>query len=165
MSRNTAQGSGSRRNQQRFALRHLAVIACFVVLASALSAKEDSLEELKARFDKAHKDDRVELGIKIAQRQLQNADNLYRDGNVGAARAAVDDVVNFSQQASDAAVQTKKRLKNTEIDVRRMAEKFRDIKRTLAFEDQAAVDTAIRQLEDLRTALLSAMFAKDGKKP
>jgi hypothetical protein len=37
-------------------------------------------------------------------------------------------------------MQTKKHLKNVEIDVRKMAEKLRDIKRTLAFDDQAPVD-------------------------
>jgi hypothetical protein len=41
---------------------------------------------------------------------------------------------------------------------------LRDIKRTLAFDDQAPVEQAIRRLEDVRTSLLKAMFAKDNKK-
>jgi hypothetical protein len=41
-----------------------------------------------------------------------------------------------------------------------MAEKLRDIKRTLAFEDQPPVEQAIRRLEDVRTILLKEMFAK-----
>jgi len=46
-----------------------------------------------------------------------------------------------------------------------LAEKLRDIKRTLAFEDQAPVEQAIRRLEDARTALLKEMFSdKKGKK-
>jgi hypothetical protein len=45
-----------------------------------------------------------------------------------------------------------------------MAEKLRDIKRTLAFEDQLPVERAIRRLEDVRTTLLQEMFAKDKKK-
>jgi hypothetical protein len=44
-----------------------------------------------------------------------------------------------------------------------MAEKLRDIKRTLAFEDQPPVEQAIRRLEDVRTTLLKEMFAKDNK--
>ena len=67
------------------------------------------------------------------------------------ARAAVDDIVTYSEKARDAAMQTRKRLKNVEIDVRKMAEKLRDIKRTLAFDDQAPVEQAIRRLEDVRT--------------
>ena len=80
------------------------------------------------------------------------------------AAAAVDDVVAYSEKARDNATQTKKHLKNVEIDVRKMAEKLRDIKRTLAFEDQLPVERAIRRLEDVRTALLQEMFAKDKKK-
>jgi hypothetical protein len=45
-----------------------------------------------------------------------------------------------------------------------MADKLRDIKRTLGFDDQAPVDQAIRRLEDVRTVLLQEMFAKDEKK-
>jgi hypothetical protein len=45
-----------------------------------------------------------------------------------------------------------------------MAEKLRDIKRTLAFEDQAPVEQAVRRLEDVRTTLLKEMFAKEDKK-
>ena len=109
-------------------------------------------------------EDRPELAIRIAQHQLRNADKLYSDGKADQARAAVDDIVTYSEKARDAATQTKKRLKNVEIDVRKMAEKLRDIKRTLAFEDQPPVEQAIRRLEDIRTTLLKEMFAKEDKK-
>jgi hypothetical protein len=61
-------------------------------------------------------------------------------------------------------LQTKKHLKDVEIDVRKIADKLRDIKRTLAFDDQPPVDQAIRRLEDIRTLLLKEMFAKENKK-
>ncbi|MGA9495494.1 MAG: hypothetical protein WBV41_06545, partial [Terriglobales bacterium] len=80
------------------------------------------------------------------------------------ARAAVEEIAIYSERARDAAIQTKKRLKNVEIDVRKMADKLRDIKRSLAFEDQPPVDQAIRRLEEVRTTLLQEMFAKDEKK-
>ena len=44
-----------------------------------------------------------------------------------------------------------------------MAEKLRDVKRTLAFEDQAPVEQAVHRLEDIRTSLLKAMCAKEKK--
>jgi hypothetical protein len=72
--------------------------------------------------------------------------------------------VSYCEKARDAALQTKKRIKNVEIDTRKMADKLRDIKRTLGFDDQAPVDQAIRRLEDVRTVLLQEMFAKDEKK-
>jgi len=45
-----------------------------------------------------------------------------------------------------------------------MAEKLRDIKRNLAYEDQLPVKEAIDRLEAVRTTLLDEMFAKDNKK-
>jgi hypothetical protein len=122
------------------------------------------VDELKARFESARPEDRPGLAIRIAQHQLRNADKLYGEGNIEQGRVAVDDIVSYSEKARDAATETKKHLKNIEIDARRMAEKLRDIKRTLAFEDQPPIEQAIRRLEDIRTALLQEMFTKDNKK-
>ena len=145
-------------------MRRLAFYMLLLALAAAYgAAKDESVDELKARFESARPEDRAELGIRIAQHQLRNADKLYGEGNIEQGRAAVDDIVTYSEKARDAAAQTKKHLKNIEIDARKMAEKLRDIKRTLAFEDQPPVEQAIRRLEDVRTTLLQEMFAKDNK--
>ncbi len=146
-------------------MRRLAFTMLLLALASAYgAAKDETVEELKSRFESARPEDRAELGIRIAQQQLRDADKLYREGNVDRARAGVEDIVSYSEKARDAAIQTRKRLKNVEIDVRKLAEKLRDIKRTLAFEDQAPVEQAVRRLEDIRTTLLKEMFAKENKK-
>lgn len=147
-------------------MRRLTMSIFLVVFSLALCAmaKDETVDELKARFESARPEDRPELGIRIAQHQLRNADNLYRNGNVDQANAAVNDIVTYSEKARDAATQTKKHLKNIEIDARKMAEKLRDIKRTLAFEDQPPVEQAIRRLEDVRTTLLKEMFARENKK-
>jgi hypothetical protein len=133
-------------------------------LVACAAAKDETVDELKSRFESARPEDRPELAIRIARHQLRNADKLYSEGSAEQARAAVDDIVTYSEKARDAAMQTRKHLKNVEIDVRRMAEKLRDIKRTLVFEDQPPVEQAIRRLEDVRTTLLKEMFAKDNKK-
>ena len=147
-------------------MRRLTISVLFLAAGLVLcaAAKDESIDELKARFEKARTEERAELGIHIARLQLQNADALYRDGKTEPARAAVDEIVSYSEKARDAAIQANKRLKSAEIEVRKMADKLRDIKRNLAFEDQPPVDQAIRRLEDVRTALLQAMFGKDSKR-
>ncbi|MGB6387353.1 MAG: hypothetical protein WBD25_16705 [Terriglobales bacterium] len=150
-------------------MRRLAftVFATMLVLAltSAYSvAKDETVDEMKTRFESARPEDRAELGIRIAQQELRNADRLYKDGNAEQARASVDDIATYSEKARDAATKTNKRLKNVEIEVRKIADKLRDIKRTLPFDDQGPIDRDIRRLEDVRTTLLKAMFAKDEKK-
>jgi len=146
-------------------MRRLAFTVLLLALASAYgAAKDETVDELKARFGSARPEERAELAIRLAQGQLRNADKLYSDGQADQARAAVDDIVAYSEKARDDAVQTKKHLKNVEIDVRKMAEKLRDIKRTLVFDDQPPVEQAVRHLEDIRTTLLKEMFAKQDKR-
>jgi hypothetical protein len=128
-----------------------------------VAAKDESLPELKARFEKARIEERPDLAVRIAQLELREADKFYVDGKVDDARAAVADIVAYCEKAGDAASRTKKHLKTVEIDVRKMAEKLRDIKRTLSFEDQPPVELAARRLEDVRTRLLQEMFAKEDK--
>jgi len=133
------------------------------LVASSCAAFEETTEALKARFESASPDARAELGIRIAQAQLRAADELYKEGHVDQARAAVDDIVTYSEKARDAAITSSKHLKNCEIAARKMAEKLRDIKRTLNVEDQPPLEQAVRRLEDVRTALLNEMFKKKEK--
>ncbi len=143
--------------------RTISIVLLCIGLALSAAAKDETVDNLKVRFEKARAEDRAELGIRIAQQQLHNADKLYNEDKIAEARDAVDDIVTYSEKARDAATQTGKRLKNVEIDARKMAEKLRDIKRNLAYEDQLPVKQAIDHLEAVRTTLLDEMFAKDKK--
>jgi hypothetical protein len=144
-------------------MRRLAFTAVLLALSLAY-AKDETVDELKSRFENTRAEDRADLGIRIAQHQLRNADTFYNNGNNDQARSAVDDIVTYCEKARDAAIQTNKHLKNIEIDVRKIAAKLRDIKHTLAFDEQSPIDRAVRRLEDVRTTLLKAMFANDHKK-
>jgi polyhydroxyalkanoate synthesis regulator phasin len=139
----------------------LIVAACVVLTALALAAKEQSLQELIARAKTAPLKDQASLYIEIAERQLKSADELYNAGKVDEARAAVADVVDYSQKAHDAAIQSGKKLKGTEMASRKMSHRLRDMKRTLNFEDQAPVQAAADRLESLAQDLLSHMFGKE----
>jgi soluble cytochrome b562 len=142
-------------------MRRLVHYAIFLALAAAFSvAKDETVDDLKSHFTNARPEDRAELGIRIAQHQLRNADKLYNEGKNEQARAAVEDIADYTEKAGEAATQTQRRLKNVEIDARKMADKLRDIKRTLAVEDQPPIDQAIKRLEDVRTDLLKEMFKK-----
>jgi polyhydroxyalkanoate synthesis regulator phasin len=141
----------------------LPITIAAVLLATSFLAfayKVETLQELIARAGSARLEDQPALYVDIAERQLKSADELYTGGKVDDARAAVQDVVTYSEKAHDASIQSGKRLKNTEIDFRKMAAKLRDIKRSLNFDDQAPVQAAADRLENLRTDLLSHMFGK-----
>ena len=125
---------------------------------------EEALDQLIARAESASPGERPALYIRIARQQADAADKFYQAGDAAAGNSALNDVVTYSGKASDAAARTGKRLKDTEIALRKMAEKFRDVKRTLPFEDQEPVQQAIDRLEQMRTDLLTAMFGKKRNK-
>ncbi len=138
-----------------------------VLLAASLSSfsrSRETLEQLMARADSARIEDRPALYTEIARRQVDAADKSYSEGKVEPGRAAVRDVVTYSDKAGDAAMQSGKKLKDTEIAMRKMAGRLRDLKRGLVFEDQAPVQAAIDHLEQIRTKLLHRMFGKKGSK-
>lgn len=144
-------------------MRRIAIWILLLGLAPAALAKDLSIDELKARVEKAPPDERPTLCVHVAQEEVRAADKAYNDGNVDQARAALADIVAYSEKARDAAIASKKHLKNVEIAMRKMSEKLNDIKRTLNYEDQPPVAETVRQLEDFRTTLLTEMFKKEKK--
>jgi hypothetical protein len=147
-------------------MRCRAIFLSLLVSASVLLAarNDQSVEELAKKAEAARLEDRPSLYIQIARKRLEDADRLYKSGDDQAARAAVADVEDYSDKASDAANRSRKKLKDTEISMRKMAEKLRDIKRSVAFEDQAPIQKAVDRLEKMRDELLSRMFGKKGEK-
>jgi hypothetical protein len=141
----------------------LLIFVLIMALLPAFAGKDESVDELKKRAEAAKIEDQPPLCSQIAQRQLGVADKLYTEGKVEEARAAIDDVVKYSGQASTAAVKTGKHLKHTEITIRKMAERLRTIRHSLAFDDQPPVQDAADRLESMRNDLLSRMFSKGSK--
>jgi hypothetical protein len=138
------------------------LILAVILLATVLNcvAEKETVQQLVARAEAARPEDRPGLYVEIAERQLKAVAELFGGGKDDEALMAVKDVVTYSEKAHDAAVDSRNRLKGTEIALRKMAAKMRDIRRTLSFEDQAPVQTAADRLEALRTDLLSKMFGK-----
>jgi hypothetical protein len=136
----------------------LTIAAVLLATCLAFAGRQETLQELMARCESAKVEDRPALCVEIAERQLKSADELYTAGKVDEARSALKDVVTYSEKAHDAAIQTGKRVKNTEIEFRKMAAKLRDIKRTVNFDDQEPLQAAADRMESLRTDLLTHMF-------
>lgn len=146
-------------------MRLTAILLTLAILAlpTLSSAKDETIPQLITRAEAARLEDRPQIYAEIAELQLRNADHLYNQGKADEAEAAIKDVVSYSDMAAAAATKSGKKLKNTEIAMRKMAEKLRDIKRSLSFDDQPPVQQAIEHLEALRTDLLNRMFGKGAK--
>jgi hypothetical protein len=153
----------SQRDKVRMRFWPAIVALILVTAAAAFAGKEESLPELIARAESAPLKDRPSLYTKIARHRLEDADQLYRSGKPDQARAAVSDVVSYCDKATDAANRSGKKLKNTEIEVRKMADQLTNMKRSLDFSEQAPVQAAVDHLQNLRTVLLNRMFGNKKK--
>ncbi|HET9405902.1 MAG TPA: hypothetical protein VFO39_01565 [Candidatus Sulfotelmatobacter sp.] len=138
--------------------RSLVLIQLAIAIAVPSSAKEQTVEELKARLSSTEVPDRPRLCLEIAEKQLASASKLFSDAEPDKAQEALTDVVAFSELARDYSVQSRKHEKQTEIAVRTMIRKLGDLKHMIAHEDQVAVQNAIDRLQRVRDDLLQAMF-------
>jgi len=134
-----------------------------VVLLSALawaSGQQESIEALKARADQAPPKDQVELFTHIAERQLDSLDKAYNGGTVREAQAALADVVTYGVKAAQVSSATGKRMKQTEIAMRKISSRLEAIRKTLDVDDRPPLADAIQKIEAARTELLNRMFRK-----
>lgn len=141
-------------------MKRLFVLFLLLVAAVASPAKEKTIAELVQEAQAAKPDHQAKLYVEIAERQLSAADKLYESGNSDAARANIEDVKQYSTRAANAAISSHKRLKQTEISLRKMESKLQDMAHSLDYSDQRPVQAAADQLETLRGHLLMAMFGK-----
>jgi hypothetical protein len=140
-------------------MRFLIVCAAIVVLAGgAARAGTETASALKARADAAHGADQAKLCLEYARRQLEDANVLFTDGQVDKGLTEVNEVVQYARKGADAASLSGKQLKETEIKLRKVAERMHDIGESLSFEDRPPVREAVSEIEQIRSDLLARMF-------
>jgi hypothetical protein len=136
-------------------------LVVLLVLACSLAAlaRRQTLEELKAKLSSAKLSDQPKLCLEIARRQLDAMQKAYQAGQTGEAQKLLQEVVQYAQQAGDAARKSGKHIKKTEIEVRKMSRRLQDLKPTLDVDSRPPVQDAIDHLEHIRTQLLMEMFS------
>ena len=140
-------------------MRVIGAVAVFLVLLNvSVQAGSETAAALKARADAAQGGERAPLSLEYAHQQLEEANTLYTQGDVEKAEAAVQEVVDYSHKAADAASTSGKRLKQTEIDLRKLEHRMRDIGQSLNIDDRPPVEKAVQELEQVRADLLARMF-------
>lgn len=143
--------------------KQIVVILTVVISLLAVAAVADepeTLDTLKARAEQAEGGKKAELLADVAEWQLKAATDLFDKGKKEEAVVAVTDCGGFAARAGEAAVSSGKRLKKTEIELRKLARKLEDLARVVEFEHRAPVNAALQRVEDTRTRLLNRMFRK-----
>jgi hypothetical protein len=124
----------------------------------SFARKEETLEQLIARANEARPNQQADLYMEVADRELKFAVEANKAGQSEALRSALQEMVKYSGNAHVVAMHSDKRLKRTEIKLRGISSKLRDLKGNAEADDQAPVQCAIDQVEGFRTDLLHAMF-------
>ena len=138
----------------------LPVVALLFLLTVLGRAYGQSTTDLKARADGAQGGERATLSLEYAHRQLEDANTLYTQGDVDKAEAEIQEVLLYSHKAADAASTSGKRLKQTEIELRKLQHRMRDIGQSLNIDDRPPVEKAVQELEQVRADILARMFGE-----
>ena len=133
-------------------------VLCLFLFSLLVQAGEQP--DLKARADAAQGSERVVLCLEYAHRELEQSNTLYTDGDVEKAEAAIQEVVTYSRKATETATGSNKRLKQTEIELRKIKNRMSDIGQSLNIDDRPPVEQAVKELEQLRASLLAKMFGE-----
>jgi len=142
-------------------LGRLILVSCFAAFTSL--AQQPARPDLQAQAEAAEGKKRAELFMEVAEQRLGQASRLFGEGKTEEAHEAVKKAVTASEQAGDASRKSRKRLKQTEISVRKLARRLTDLGATLPFEDREAIKPSLLKLEEIRRQLLDEMFAKKKK--
>ena len=145
-----------------FRLTVCALLVSMVAAALPVVADDESFQELLAKAQ-APGDRQAELYAKLARRQVEIADDHFNKGEVAQGHAAVKEIVNFAGKALESSKQAKKRLKQTEITLRKTTRRLADVAKTLAFEERPAVNQAVQEIEEIRNQMLELLFGPTKK--
>jgi len=138
-------------------------ILILLLMALAAQAKDKPLEQLKAEAERADTGEQAKLLAEVAERLVSVADKQFTDGESVKGHATVQEIMQYASRAHDQAIKTRKKMKETEIHLRRCRHALENMRRTLAAEDRPAVEAVEKNLEQLSEEVLEAMFAPPKK--
>jgi hypothetical protein len=141
--------------------KSLAALLWVVVLSVAPSAaKDETIEQLIARAEAAQGGRQPDLYLEVADRELKVTTDSYKANRLEDGRAGLEKIVTYADKAHASAIHSGKRLPHTEIRIRRISTRLRDLRLNVDVDDQPLVQTAIDKLEDFRTDILKSLFPK-----
>jgi hypothetical protein len=143
-------------------MRKRASILFLFFLAMAALADDRNVDQLKAEAERAGPD-QAKACAEVAERLVSIADKLFSDGESVKGHATVQEILQYATRARDLSIKNRKKMKETEIHLRRTRRALEDMRRTLAAEDRPPVEAVEKKLEQFGEDILEAMFAPPKK--
>src|SRR5690242_9462913 len=103
---------------------HVRSAVFLVVIGVAAATAQNAAANLKARADAAQGANQVKPCLEYAHAQLEAANDQFNKGDADQGQATIQEVVKYSRKAAEAAGSTGKHLKDTEIKLRKLADRM-----------------------------------------
>ena len=139
-------------------------IVVLLLLSFAAGAEQKTIDQLKTEAEHASPDQQGRLYAEIADKLVAVADKQFTDGESVNGHATVQEILQYATKAHDLAIESRKKMKETEKSLRDCHRRLENMKRTLAAEDRPRVEAVEKQLEKLTEEVLESMFAPPDKK-
>ena len=139
-------------------------IPILILLALTALAEVKPLDQLKAEAEKADSGQQAKLFAEVAEKLVEVADQKFTSGDAINGHATIQEVLQYATKAHDSAINTRKKMKETEIHLRNTQRLLESLKRTLAAEDRPALEEVEKKLAQFRQDILDTMFAPKPKK-
>jgi hypothetical protein len=133
----------------------------FIVFSASLfslARQEDTVPQLMAKADAASAGQQADLCMEVAEREVKVAVEAFKANKIDEGRDSLQQIVKYAEKGHSAAMHSGKRLKHTEIKLRQIALRLRDLKSNLEVDDQPLAQATVDKLEDFRTEILKSMF-------
>ncbi len=144
-------------------MRKPASILILLLLAlTALLADDRTIDQLKAEAGRPG-NDQAKACAELSERLVAVADKQFTDGESVKGHATVQEILQYATRARDLAIKARKKMKDTEIHLRRCRHALENMRRTLAAEDRPPVEAVEKKLEQFGEDILEAMFAPSKK--
>ncbi len=137
-------------------MRSVALAVAVVFLALFAVAQTDN----KAKADSASGADKAKFALEAAEQATKAADAAFKQGKDSEGTAHLKEIVDYSKMASDAAIESNKREKETEINLRKIVNRLVDVKNARPFDQQDSVQQVIDAVDTARNNLLEEMFKR-----
>ena len=144
-------------------MRNLVPIVMLLLLALAAPAEDKTVEQLKAEAEHAEAGQQGRLYAEIADKLVAVADKQFTDGESVKGHATVQEILDYATKSHDLAIQTRKKMKETEKSLRQCRRRLENMRRTLAAEDRPSVEEVEKRLEQFTEEILESMFAPPKK--
>ena len=131
--------------------------------APSPDAQQLEADRLKASAEASTGEACTEVCLGAAQKLTELSNQNFTDGHVEVAQAYMRDAGKYAEKAGRESISSRKRQKKTEIGLRKLTKRMKDIEKTLNFEDRPPVEQIVKSIEAVRADLLSSIFGNPKK--